>query len=162
MIQNTPKIHTPTVPDLPHIEGELTTLPTTPGIPGITSSGNPLGKAIHKKAIEDFESMTPKEQYDHLRATWRSIAMGIASRAKSFSASCSSKEFGKLYQLVSAGTASLDKAFPPKEQTQSAKLIVNLFGSLGSRAASIAIPEVPTIDVTLPPDKEINVPDTQV
>jgi hexokinase len=144
------------------LEGELSTLPTTPGIPGITSSGNPLGKAVHKKAIEDFEALTPKEQYDSLRATWRSIAMGIASRAKTFSASCSSKEFGKLAQLVAAGTASLDKAFPPKEQTQSAKLIVNLFSSLGQRAARIAIPEVPTIDVTPVPDKESNVPDTQV
>lgn len=138
----------PTVPELPHLEGDLSTLPTTPGIPGITSSGNPLGKAVHRKAIEEFEDLTPKEQHEHLRALWRSIAMGIASRAKTFTASCSSKEFGKLYQLVQAGTASLDKAFPPKEQTQSAKLIVNLFSSLGSRAASIAIPTVPTIDVT--------------
>ncbi len=150
---------TPNVPELPHLSLDSTpilTTPLPPPIPGITASGNPLGKAIHKRTVEDFETLTPKEQHDCLRDTWKSIAMGIAARAKSFSTSCSSKEFGKLYQLVQAGAASLDKAFPPKEQTQSAKLIVNLFSSLGQRAARIAIPEVPVIDVTpqTPPDKE--------
>jgi hypothetical protein len=154
------------LPHLPPFDDHLATTPPKLGVdkPGVTSSGNPRGRAIHKDALEDFEKLTGKEQYEALRSTWKSVAMGLALRAKTFAATCPSKDFNKLHQLVQAGTISLEKAFPPREQTQSPKLIVNLFQSLGQRAARIAIPETPiTVEINPPsPDKEINVPDTTV
>ena len=75
--------------------------------------------------------------------------MGVALRAKAFSTTCSPKDFGRLYQLIMSGAVSMDKAFPPKEQNNAPRLVVNLFGSLGQRAGAIATPVVPTVvDIT--------------
>ena len=98
-------------------------------------------------ALRRFAQLPPKEQHDILRDTWKQVAMGVAVRAKNFLTTCPPHDFGKLYQLVQAGAQALDKAFPPKEQTSAPRLVVNLFGSLGDRAAKVAIPVVPhTID----------------
>jgi hypothetical protein len=112
---------------------------------GDIATRNLDGRGKHRRSLEQFATLDPKEQHHALRDTWKQVAMGVALRAKSFATTCSPKDFGRLYQLVMSGAVSLDKAFPPKEQTQSPRLVVNLFGSLGQRAAAIAIPKVPTI-----------------
>ena len=110
------------------------------------ASLNPDGRGKHRRALEKFTTLDTKEQHATLREHWKQVAMGVALRAKSFSTTCSPKDFGRLYQLIMSGAVSLDKAFPPKEQSTAPRLVVNLFGSLGQRAAAIAIPKVPTID----------------
>lgn len=109
-------------------------------------TNNPDGRAVYTRKIRDFQALPVKEQNESIRETWKSVAMGIALRAKSFSTTCSPKDFGKLYQLVMSGSVSLEKAFPPDKHLQNPQLIVNLFSSLGPRAASIAIPAVPAIE----------------
>ena len=112
-------------------------------------SGNILGRGIHRRKQENFEELKPHEQNAYLRDLWKSIALGVAERAKSFSTTCSPKDFGKLHQLVTTGATALDKAFPPRQEIQTPKLIFNLFNSLGQRATRIAVPEVPgVIDVS--------------
>ena len=110
---------------------------------------NPEGRGIHRRALEKFVSKEVKEQHNQLRNTWKEVAMGVALRAKAFSTTCSPKDFGRLYQLIMSGAVSMDKAFPPKEQNNAPRLVVNLFGSLGQRAGAIATPVVPTVvDIT--------------
>lgn len=117
----------------------------------IPLSLNPQGRGVYRRKVEEFDLLSPKEQNESIRTVWKSVAIGIAERAKSFSTTCSPKDFGRLYQLVMSGAVSIDKAFPPKEVIQSPKLVVNLFSSLGNRAAQIAIPAVPIIDITPEP-----------
>ena len=113
--------------------------------PGITSSGNPGGRGIHRRVVEDFDTLTPADQKKALLETWRGLAMGIAVRAKSFATTCSPKDYNKLYNLVQSGAVALDRAFPEKKELQSPRLIVNLFQSLGLKAGAIAIPDVPKV-----------------
>ena len=114
---------------------------------------NKDGRGVHRRALERFVSKETKEQHSELRETWKQVAMGVALRAKAFSTTCSPKDFGRLYQLIMSGAVSMDKAFPPKEQSTALRLIVNLFGSLGQRAGAIATPVVPTV-VDITPMKE--------
>ena len=104
------------------------------------------GRGYYSRQVKEFEGLPQKEQHEALRAVWKSIAMGIATRARQFSTTCSPKDFTNLYRLVSSGATALDKAFPPKQEPQSPKLIVNLFQSLGLKATRIAIPETPVIE----------------
>ena len=104
------------------------------------------GRGKHRRSLEAFATLDPKEQHHTLRDAWKQVAMGVALRAKAFATTCSPKDFGRLYQLVMSGAVSLDKAFPPKEQNNAPRLVVNLFGSLGQRAGAIATPQVPTIE----------------
>lgn len=105
------------------------------------------GRGKHRRSLERFATLDPKEQHATLRETWKQVAMGVALRAKSFATTCSPKDFGRLYQLVMSGAVSIDKAFPPREQDKQApRLIVNLFGSLGNRAGNIAIPQTPVVN----------------
>ena len=111
-------------------------------------SPNSDGRGVHRRALERFCAEPAVKQHAQLRDTWKEVAMGVALRAKAFATTCKPSDFGRLYQLVMSGAVSIDKAFPPKEQVASPRLVVNLFGSLGERAARIAIPAVPVIDIT--------------
>jgi hypothetical protein len=135
--------------------GKLTTAEALEDIGGIDpgevadqgKDHNP-GRGIYRRQLEAFTTLKDEAQITLLRDTWKEIAMGAATRAKAFVATCSSKDFGTLQRLIAAGTASMDQAFPPQQSALSTNLIINMFGSLGQRAASIAAPAIPTIDVT--------------
>ena len=116
-------------------------------VPDKGKNHNP-GRGIYKKQLAAFVKLNDEDKHKLLKETWKEVAMGAASRAKAFVATCSPKDFGNLQRLVMSGAISIDKAFPPKQEALAPKFIVNMFGSLGSRAAAIATPAVPTIDVT--------------
>lgn len=120
-------------------------------------SPNMDGRGVHRKALERFIAEPAGKQHAQLRDTWKEVAMGVALRAKAFATTCSPKDFGRLYQLIMSGAVSIDKAFPPKEQVSAPRLVLNLFGSLGDRAARIAIPPVPPIINITPVDSETSV-----
>lgn len=108
-----------------------------------------LGRGIHRRTIEKFAALPDEDRRKMLKDTWAEVAMGAATRAKQFVATCSPKDFGRLYQMIMSGAVAIDKAFPPqKQEIQAPAFVVNMFGSLGQRAAAIASPTVPTIDVT--------------
>jgi hypothetical protein len=117
----------------------------TPDNPG--KDHNP-GRGIYRTKLKEFALLKDEDKHHALRETWKEVAMGAATRAKAFVATCSPKDFGALQRLIISGAVSLDKAFPPKQEPLGPKFIVNMFGSLGQRAASIATPDIPTIDVT--------------
>lgn len=118
---------------------------------------NNLGRGIHRRELEKFAKLDDKEKHTVLKETWKEIAMGAALRAKAFITTCAPKDFNNLYRMVMAGAVAIDKAYPPvadKKPPVSPSLVVNMFGSLGQRAAKIAMPETPettVIDVTSVP-----------
>ena len=148
----TPQVNMPPTPKNQGSQKELTSTLEPPG--HSPAQANLEGRGIHRRALARFIAEPPAAQHKELRDTWKAVAMVAASRAKGFAATCSPKDFGRLYQLIMSGAVSIDKAFPPKEQAASPRLVVNLFGSLGERAAKIAIPPVPqVIDVTPQPQE---------
>lgn len=118
-------------------------------------SHNP-GRAIYKEKLEEFAKLDDKEKHALLQQTWKDIAMGAALRAKQFISTCSPKDFNNVYRLVMSGAVAIDKAYPPEKKLPpplTPALVVNMFGTLGQRAANIAMPETPerqvkVIDVT--------------
>lgn len=115
------------------------------------TSGNPEGKASLSKEVATLMQGTREQRRAHLHDLWVEVAATVALRAKSFAKTCSPQDAGKLYQLIMSGAVSIDKAFPPKENTAPA-LAINLFGNLGQKAIDIVRPTVPTI--TVQPVKE--------
>lgn len=118
---------------------------------------NNLGRGIHRRELEKFNKLDDKEKHALLKETWKEVAMGAALRAKAFITTCSPKDFTNVYKVVMAGAVAIDKAYPPvaeKKPPASPSFVVNMFGSLGQRAAKIAMPETPettVIDVTSVP-----------
>lgn len=115
---------------------------------------NNEGRGVYKRQLEHFATLKDEEKHTQLRDTWKEVAMGAALRAKALVATCSPKDFSSLYKVVMSGAVAIDKAFPETKKPQvTSALVVNMFGSLGQRAARIAMPETPTtIDIT--PEKE--------
>jgi hypothetical protein len=114
-------------------------------VPDKGKDHNP-GRGIYRRQLEKFSTLPDDEKHKLLRETWKEVAMGTITRAKAFVSTCSPKDFGSLQRLVISSAVSLDKAFPPvKEPLAGPKFIVNLFGSLGPRAAAIATPPIPLI-----------------
>lgn len=105
------------------------------------------GRSIYRRELNKFSKMKEEDKHTMLRETWKEVAMGAASRAKAFVATCSPRDFGTLQRLVVSGAIAIDKAFPQKAEVYSPKFIVNMFGSLGPRAVAIAQPLTP-IDIT--------------
>jgi hypothetical protein len=102
------------------------------------------GRGIYRRQLEKFAKLDSTKKHDILKETWKEVAMGAALRAKAFVATCAPKDFGRLYQMIMAGAVSIDKAFPPKQEALNApSFVFNMFGSLGQRAAAIAMPSVP-------------------
>ncbi len=122
---------------------------------------NNLGRGVHRRELEKFSQLEDKDKHELLKATWKEIAMGAALRAKAFITTCSPKDFNNVYRMVMAGAVAIDKAYPPaveKKPPVSPSLVVNMFGSLGQRAAKIAMPDTPegvVIDVTPTETKEV-------
>lgn len=109
------------------------------------------GRGIYRRQLEKFAKLESTKKHDILKETWKEVAMGAALRAKAFVATCAPKDFGRLYQMIMAGAVSIDKAFPPKQEALNApSFVFNMFGSLGQRAAAIAMPSVP-IQITNTP-----------
>lgn len=108
-------------------------------------SGNPLGKAPLSSEAEEFLALNLDQRRAVLKDAWTEIAFIISKRAKALAKTCSTKDIGRLYQLVMSGAVSLDKAYPPKEVTGQT-LSINLFGSLGQKAVGIVQPTVPVIE----------------
>ena len=106
------------------------------------------GRAIYKRELTKFAGLPEKDRQYVLKETWKEVAMGAALRAKTFVATCSPRDFGNLQRLIMSGAIAIDKAYPPKQEALTPKFIINMFGSLGQRAAEIAMPRTPTIDVT--------------
>lgn len=112
---------------------------------------NSKGRGLYRRQLEQFSTLKDEEKHALLRETWKDVAMGAALRAKALIATCSPKDFSSMYKVVMSGAVAIDKAYPPeaKKQLLTPALVVNMFGSLGQRAARIAMPETPlTIDVT--------------
>ena len=116
-------------------------------LPDTGKNHNP-GRGIYRRELERYTKLTEDEKLTRLRDIWKEVAMGTATRAKAFVSTCSPKDFSNLQRLIAAGATAIDKAFPEKATPLAPKFIVNLFGSLGQRAAAIAMPPVPIIDVT--------------
>lgn len=131
----------------PIVEADLATeVNDTPLTP---QTANLDGRGKYKRQLEKFMTLDDDTKHRTLKDTWKEVAMVAASRARQFAATCSPKDFGRLYQLIMSGAVSIDKAFPKTEHVNSPSLVVNMFGSLGQRAARIAIPPTPeTITVT--------------
>jgi len=108
-------------------------------------SGNPAGQSLLTKETEEFLSLTLEQRRAYLKDLWSEVAFTITKRAKSMAKTVSTKDIGRLYQLVMSGAVSLDKAFPPKE-VSGQTLSINLFGSLGQKAVGIVQPEIPVIE----------------
>lgn len=108
-------------------------------------SGNPLGKAPLTQETEEFLSLNLDQRRAVLKDLWCEVAFVVAKRAKAMAKTVSTKDIGRLYQLVMSGAVSLDKAFPPKE-VSGQTLSINLFGSLGQKAVGIVQPAVPTLE----------------
>lgn len=106
------------------------------------------GRGLYRKQLAKFAALKDEDKHTLLRETWKEVAMGAAARAKAFVATCSPKDFGNLQRMVLSGAVAIDKAYPPKQEELAPKFIVNMFGSLGQRAAAIATPPTPIIDVT--------------
>lgn len=117
-------------------------------------SHNP-GRAIYKKKLEEYQGLSPEEKSKALRETWGEIAMAAALRAKQLVATCSVKDFGRLQQIINAGSTAVEKAFPKEErsvaQQTAPQFIVQLFGSLGQGARAIAAPQTPIVINPPPP-----------
>lgn len=113
---------------------------------------NNQGRGVYRRQLEQFSTLKDEEKHALLRETWKDVAMGAALRAKALIATCSPKDFSSMYKVVMSGAVAIDKAYPPevKKQLLTPALVVNMFGSLGQRAARIAMPETPAavIDVT--------------
>lgn len=107
------------------------------------TQANLEGRGKYRRQLERFVALPDADKHKQLKDTWKEVAMVVSSRAKSFAATCSPKDFGRLYQLVMSGAVSIDKAFPKQERENSPALVVNMFGTLGQRAARIAMPETP-------------------
>ena len=122
------------------IEKEDQEVEGTPKVPD-----NPDGRGRYRRALEHFTTLKDEEKHSALRETWKEVAMGAALRAKALVATCSPKDFSMLYRVVMAGAVAIDKAYPPAEHKRdhSPALVVNMFGSLGQRAAAIAMPPTP-------------------
>lgn len=108
-------------------------------------SGNPLGQSLLTKETEEFLSLNLDQRRALLKDLWSEVAFTITKRAKSLAKTCSTKDIGRLYQLVMSGAVSLDKAFPPKE-IAGQTLSINLFGSLGQKAVGIVQPSIPVME----------------
>ena len=108
-------------------------------------SGNPLGQSLLTQETEEFLSLTLEQRRAYLKDLWSEVAFTVTKRAKSMAKTVSTKDIGRLYQLVMSGAVALDKAFPPKE-ISGQTLSINLFGSLGQKAVGIVQPPVPTIE----------------
>ena len=117
------------------------------------------GRGIYRKQLEAFAQLTDNEKLDALRETWKEVAMGAAVRAKTFVATCSPKDFGGLHKLISAAAVGIEQAFPRKQEAASQQFIINMFGSLGQRAAAIAAPPIPIITVDA---KEVSWPSSNL
>lgn len=109
------------------------------------TSGNPEGKATLTADIEEFQALNLDQRRAILKDLWCEVAFTVAKRAKALAKVCSTKDVGRLYQLVMSGAVSLDKAFPPKE-VSGQTLSINLFGSLGQKAVGIVQPAVPVVE----------------
>lgn len=147
--------------------GDLTALEALEDIGGLTEDETPdqgrdhnEGRGIYRRQLEKFAVLESTAKHDILKETWKEVAMGAALRAKAFVATCAPKDFGRLYQMIMAGAVSIDKAFPPKQEPLNGpSFVFNMFGSLGQRAAAIAMPQTPqtpVINVTpgLPAQKD--------
>ena len=121
-------------------------------------SGNPLGKSALTEETEEFLTLNLDQRRAVLKDVWSEIAFVVAKRAKSLAKTVSTKDIGRLYQLVMSGAVSLDKAFPPKE-VSGQTLSINLFGSLGQKAVGIVQPQTPVIEGRI--IKEITHAETQ-
>lgn len=127
------------------LEGEVDELSTA------VAPTNSKGRGLYRRQLEQFATLKDEEKHALLRETWKDVAMGAALRAKALIATCSPKDFSSMYKVVMSGAVAIDKAYPPeaKKQLLTPALVVNMFGSLGQRAARIAMPETPlTVDVT--------------
>jgi len=105
------------------------------------------GRGIYRRELEAFAQLSDDDKLDVLRETWKEVAMGAAVRAKTFVATCSPKDFSSLHKLISAAAVGIEQAFPQRREAPNTQFIINMFGSLGQRAAAIASPPVPTITV---------------
>ena len=130
---------------LAELEGDVDELSTA------VAPTNNQGRGVYRRQLEQFSTLKDEEKHALLRETWKDVAMGAALRAKALIATCSPKDFSSMYKVVMSGAVAIDKAYPPeaKKQLLTPALVVNMFGSLGQRAARIAMPETPlTVDVT--------------
>lgn len=131
----------------PKKETSLQHPPTVPteGTPAPYVPDNPDGRAKYRRQLEQFALLEDDEKHNQLKETWKEVAMGAAIRAKALVSTCSAKEFHLLQRVITAGAIAMDKGYPPTEQKKdhSPALVVNMFGSLGQRAAAIAMPITP-------------------
>jgi len=121
--------------------------PLDPGeVADVGRDRNP-GRQAYRQELDAFTAMNDQDKRQALSETWKEIAMGAAVRAKLFVKQCKVTEFSSLQKLISAAATGLEQAFPEKKEAPNTQYIINMFGSLGQRAAAIASPPVPTITV---------------
>ena len=114
-------------------------------VPATLPPANPDGRGLYRRQLAEFAQLTDEDKQKTLRNTWKEVAMGAALRAKALVATCAPKEFSSLYRVIMSGAVAIDKAYPPDERKRdhSPSLVVNMFGTLGQRAAAIAMPTTP-------------------
>jgi len=129
-------------------KAEETSLPGLPDRPKGRPPAFPLGRPeFNKQLLEEFKSLPHEGRRAKLKQSWAEIAFILAERAKRFGMTVSTKDFGRLQQLVISAGIAVDKVIPKTETTPVGNIVLNLFGSIGAdKMLSMVAP--PAIDVT--------------
>jgi len=108
-----------------------------------------------RSALDEFKGLPHEAKRAALKQTWAEVAFVLASRAKRFGMTVSTKDFGRLQQLVTSAGIAVDKVIPKTETAHAGNIVLNLFGSVGAdKMLAMVAPPTPAIDVECTEVKE--------
>jgi hypothetical protein len=124
-----PEVELPSLNESPlsQVEREGSGLPSR----GKPSPKYPLGREVFdRKGFAQYQAQPLESKREILRKQWADLAYLLLSKATSFAATVTKKDYGRLVQILTSAGISMDKVFPKDLPSSVNNLVVNMFKGL--------------------------------